>query len=322
MLNPTREKNSGEQPAIVFQGVVKNYTGRAALAGIDLVVPEGGCFGLLGPNGAGKTTLVRIATTLSLPDKGIVKVFGHDIAKEGGQVRKDIGLVFQETCLDRHLSVREHLELHARLYRLPRRTPRIEESLRVAGLADFAGSEVRELSGGMARRLEIARGLMHQPRILFLDEPTVGLDVSARRAVWEQIRELMLGNTTVVLTTHDMEEADFLCDRLAVIDAGVIVAVGTPDDLKRSLGGDVITLRLDNLDGAEATIRSIQNVREVTRFAGSEELRIVVYEGSRCLSDLLEIVRPYGVLDVRLERPTLETVFLNYTGHYLGGGNT
>jgi ABC-2 type transport system ATP-binding protein len=324
--NPTREKDfgetKGETPAIVFQGVAKNYAGRVALVGIDLVVPEGGCFGLLGPNGAGKTTLVRTATTLSPPDKGTVKVFGHDIVKKGGLIRKDIGLVFQETCLDRHLSVREHLELHARLYRLPRRTSLIEESLRMAGLADFGGSEVRELSGGMARRLEIARGLMHKPRILFLDEPTVGLDVVARRSVWEQIRELILGSTTVVLTTHDMEEADFLCDRLAVIDAGVIVAVGTPDDLKRSLGGDVITLRLDNLDGAEDAIRSIQNVREVTRLSGSEGLRIVVYEGSRCLADLLEIVRPNGVRDVRLERPTLETVFLNYTGHYLGDRNT
>lgn len=326
MFNLTQDREfeeiGREIPAIRFKGVEKYYGERPALAGIDLVIPEGGCFGLLGPNGAGKTSLVRAAATLTPPDQGSVTVFGHDVVKQGADVRADIGLVFQESCLDRQLTVEEHLELHARLYRLPGRSVLVEESLRSAGLADLRGCRVRELSGGMGRRLEIARGLMHLPRILFLDEPTIGLDVVARRSVWEQIRELVSRRTTVVLTTHDMEEADFLCDRLAFIDAGRIVTTGTPDDLKRSLGGDVVTLRLENLEGAESSIRLIRNVREVVKLSGSEGLRIVVFEGSRCLPDILANVRANGILDVHFERPTLEAVFLHYTGHQLGDKNS
>ncbi len=322
MFNLTEDRKLDETgreiPAICFKDVEKYYGERPALAGIDFVIPEGGCFGLLGPNGAGKTSLVRAAATLTPPDKGTVTVFGHDVVKQGADVRADIGLVFQEACLDRHLTVEEHLELHARLYRLPDRSFLVRESLRFAGLADLGALRVRELSGGMGRLLEIARGLMHRPRILFLDEPTVGLDVVARRSVWKQIRELVSRRTTVVLTTHDMEEADFLCDRLAVIDAGRIISTGTPDDLKRSLGGDVVTLRLENLEGAASAISSIRNVREVVTLSGGKGLRVVVFEGSRCLPGILENVRTNGILDVHFERPTLEAVFLHYTGHHLG----
>ena len=303
--------------AISFRAVHRSFGDVTALAGFELEVPEGGCFGLLGPNGAGKSTAVKVATSLLRAHRGEVRVLGRDVGTEGDWVRRQIGIVFQEPCLDRELTGREHLIFHARLYHLDDIDRRVGEALERAGLADAADRAVRGFSGGMSRRLEIARGLMHRPRLLFLDEPTLGLDVAAKRAVWDQIRELLSGDTTVFLTTHGMEEAEALCDRIGIIDAGRLVTEGSPDGLKAALGGDVVSLGVSNTDAARRILRDHPAVREVESFEDERALRLVVSEGSKHLASILDSVRECGVGDVRLERPTLESVFLHHTGHGL-----
>lgn len=314
-ISPRR--TPGSKQAICFRGVAKHYGDLPALSDVNLDVPEGGCFGLLGPNGAGKTTAVGIAATLGRASAGRVEVLGRDVVSERDWVRRQIGIVFQEPCLDRELTAREHLQFHARLYRLKNREAEVEGALSRAGLADAADRMVREFSGGMARRLEIARGLMHRPRLLFLDEPTLGLDVAARRAVWDQIRELLSRDTTVFLTTHAMEEVEALCDRIAIIDDGRLVTEGSPDELKAALGGDLITLVLEEIAGAEQLLAVVDGVQTVDVSEGDRELRVVLADGSKRLAGLLDRIRHCGVVDVRMERPTLENVFLHHTGHDL-----
>ncbi len=208
-------------PAVHVRGLIKHYGDVVAVDGLDLSVAQGAIFGLLGPNGAGKTTTVSVLTTLARPDAGSAKVLGRDVVTERAAVRRDLGIVFQESTLDRDLTAREHLDLQGRLYHLPKRLERVGEALDHAGLADDADRPVRQFSGGMKRRLEIARGLLHKPKLLFLDEPTLGLDVSARAGVWAQLRALReSGGTTIFLTTHAMEEADALCERVVILDRG------------------------------------------------------------------------------------------------------
>ncbi len=311
-------RHQAAPPALVFENVSKHYGAVRALVDLSLSVPEGGCFGLLGPNGAGKSTAVGIGATLLRADTGAARVFGDDAARERAAVRRQIGIVFQENCLDRELSAREHLAFHARLYHLENRAARVEGALASAGLLDAADRPVRGFSGGMARRLEIARGMLPQPRLLFLDEPTLGLDVAARRAVWDQIGALTRAQTTVFLTTHAMEEADALCDRLAILDGGKIVATGTPEALKAELGGDVVRIRLAKADGIAERLRGLAGVVSVEREEeddGAAVLRILIENGPERLPGLLDGLRPFRVLEVHLERPTLENVFLHHTGH-------
>ena len=236
---------------------------------------------------------------------------------ERERVRRDVGVVFQESTLDAELTPREHLDLYARLYHLPDRRRRVDELLALVGLEERAREPVRRLSGGLKRRLEIVRGLLHEPRVLFLDEPTLGLDVAARAAIWRHLRALAARReTTLFLTTHSMEEADSLCERIGILDAGRLVASGTPEALKAALGGDVVRLRLARTEGAAARLRRVDGVREVRDDeAGGPTLRITVADGPKRLVDLIEAARDFGVLEVSLERPTLEHVFLHHTGH-------
>jgi ABC-2 type transport system ATP-binding protein len=307
--------------AIETRALSKRHRDVEALSGVDLTVPRGLCFGLLGPNGAGKTTLVSILATLARPTSGSARVLGHDVAREGAAVRRSLGIVFQEPSLDLALTAREHLDLQCRWYRLDARASRVAEALAAAGLADAADRPVRGLSGGMKRRLEIARGMLHRPALLFLDEPTLGLDVQARGGVWDRVRALIAaGDTTVFLTTHSMDEAAALCARVAILDRGRLVVEGCPADLVARLGGDAVLLRLGDAAGALAALAAVDGVASAAIDPGQEAeaartVRVIVAEGPRRLPALLDAARPFGVLEVSLERPTLAHVFLHHTGH-------
>jgi ABC-2 type transport system ATP-binding protein len=292
------------QPALLVRGLVKRYGDVRALDGLDLEVPQGAFFGLLGPNGAGKTTTLGILTTLIPPTAGRAELLGLDVVGERRRVRAEVGVVFQESTLDPELSAREHLDLYARLYHLDSPRARVAETLEAIGLEEDADRPTRGLSGGLKRRLEIGRGLLHRPRVLFLDEPTLGLDVAARARVWE----------------HSMEEADALCETLAIVDGGRLVATGTPDALKAALGGDVVRIVLETGDGATERLAAVEGVAGVVAEAGDPEtdgtaFRVTVADGPRRLADLIERVRPLGVREVTLHRPSLEHVFLHHTGH-------
>lgn len=306
--------------AIEVRGLTKRFGDVTALDGLDLDVAPGAFFGLLGPNGAGKTTAVSILATLAAPDAGTARILGHDVATERAAVRRLLGIVFQESTLDRDLTAREHLELQGRLYHLADRDRRVRETLAQVGLEASADRPVRGFSGGMRRRLEIGRGLMHRPRVLFLDEPTLGLDVHARAAVWDQLRRLHEdGETTIFLTTHSMEEADSLCEQVAIVDRGRIVEQGSPAELKGALGGDVAVIGVERVEGAAAALEHLEGVRDIAWRRAPEgaagSLRVTVVEGSRRLPGLLTALHPFGVVDVTLHRPSLAHVFLHCTGH-------
>ena len=302
--------------AVELRGLVKRYGAATALDRVDLEVPRGGCFGLLGPNGAGKSTAVGILTTLVAPTAGSAAVLGHDAVRQRAAVRRAIGVVFQEPSLDPELTPREQLALHARLFRISPAPARVSEVLEWLGLGDHADRPVRRLSGGLARRAELARALLGRPGVLFLDEPTTGLDPAARASIWSQLRALQNeAQTTIFLTTHSMEEADALCDDIAILDAGRVVARGAPEVLKADLGGDVVTLRLERPEGAESILREVPGVSRVVGDAATGTLRVTVAEGTRRLPALLDRVRRAGVVEVDLRRPTLEHVFLHHTGH-------
>ena len=309
-------------PAVEGRGLVKRFGDTRALDGLDLCVPEGAFFGLLGPNGAGKTTAVSVLSTLLRPDGGTAHLLGHDVVTESAAVRPLVGLVFQEATLDPELTPREHLDLYARLYHLTDRRARVAEMLALIGLEDDADRVTRGFSGGMKRRLEIGRGLLHRPRVLFLDEPTLGLDVAARAVVWEHLRHLReAAGATIFLTTHYMEEADRLCESLAIVNRGRVVAQGAPEELKRALGGDVVCLDVERLDGIESQLSNVDGVIDVVREEGADgssgSVRVTLNDGPRRLAALLEAARAHGVCEVTLHRPTLDHVFLHHTGTHL-----
>ena len=308
--------------AIETKSLTKRFGDISAVDGIDLSIKEGETFALLGPNGAGKTTFISMLCTLVKPSSGTARVAGHDIVSQSLAVRKNIGIVFQEPSVDDLLSGRENLQLHSMLYGVPRREihGRIDAMLAIVGLSDRADGLVRTYSGGMRRRLEIARGLIHEPRILFLDEPTLGLDPASRRAVWGYLRDLRKrAGTTIILTTHYMEEADSLSERVAIIDHGRIRELGTPDELKRKVGGDVVLLKGDV--GPEA-FAGLEFVKEAVREDGS--LRLTVADASRHLKALID--RCPVIEEVQVRRVTLEDVFLKFTGRQIrdedGGADT
>jgi ABC-2 type transport system ATP-binding protein len=310
------ERDAGTS-GIEVHGLRKRYGDRDALQGVDLEVARGAFFGMLGPNGAGKTTLVGILTTLLDPTEGSARLLGRDVVSERAAVRRSVGVVFQDSTLDPELTAREHLVLYARLYRLDAVKDRAAAMLARLDLADHADEPVRQLSGGMKRRLEIGRGVLHEPSLLFLDEPTTGLDVSARAAVWELLRGLhSSGETTLFLTTHSMEEADALCESLAIMDEGRIVATGSPETLKAALGGDVARLVVERSGDAASRLSAVEDVREVVEEARGDEVafRVTVRDGPRRLPALLDSVRDLGVAEVTLHRPSLEDVFLYHTG--------
>jgi ABC-2 type transport system ATP-binding protein len=300
---------------IIVKDLVKTFKTVRAVDGISFNVAQGERFGLLGPNGAGKTTTMRMLTTLLYPDSGFASVAGFDVATHRNEVRASIGMVFQEPALDRQLTGFENLDFHGRMYGMKKasRMERIREVLNLVELSDRAGDLVQEYSGGMQRRLEIARGLMHSPKVLFLDEPTLGLDTQTRRKIWEYISKLNASlHTTLVLTTHYMDEADRLCDRIGIVDRGKIVALDTPRNLKNLVGADVVTLETD-CGGCDA-FRDLGFVKNLV--AGEDRVSLMVENGERKIPAIMDFAQKHGigVRSVELHKPSLEDVFLRFTG--------
>jgi ABC-2 type transport system ATP-binding protein len=304
---------------IVAENLVKVYAGKIrAVDGVSFAVREGELFGFLGPNGAGKTTTVQMLTANLRPTSGRGSTAGLDVTSQASEVKRRIGLVFQESTADGDLSGRENLELQAALYAVPtsEARPRITSLLERMQIADSADRLVKTYSGGMRRRLELAVGIVHSPKILFLDEPTLGLDPQGRAGFWRYIQELRkeLG-LTVFLTTHYLDEADNLCDRLAIIDHGKIVATGTPGQLKDNLGGDVVTVRIkDPGKDLSELFRSIAGAISVQ--LQSDGYRVKCSNGEGMVPQLVETASRAGVTvtGISLKRPSLDEVFLEYTG--------
>jgi len=298
--------------AIAAEQLVKRYGDIEAVRGIDLSVTAGEIFGFLGPNGAGKSTTISMLCTLLRPTAGRAAVAGFDVAREPDSVRAAIGLVFQDPALDEQLTARENLEFHAFLYDVPRaiRTQRIDEVLGMVELTDRAGSKVMTFSGGMKRRLEIARGILHSPEVLFLDEPTRGLDPQTRSHIWDYLRDLRRREgITIFMTTHYLDEAEF-CDRIAIIDMGRIVALGTPDELKARVGGDVVTIATTDNAASAAELGSKFGL---TPAVDDGTLRIEVTDGAALIPRLVRDLSA-RVTAVTLRRPSLDDVFLKLTG--------
>ncbi|HKA98848.1 MAG TPA: ATP-binding cassette domain-containing protein [Streptosporangiaceae bacterium] len=306
---------NGQRPekAITVAALTKNYGEIEAVRGIDFEVPVGETFGFLGPNGAGKSTTIKILCTLARPTTGSARVAGHDVTTERDAVRRNIGLVFQDTTLDNYLSGAQNLRFHADLYGVPSAAvgPRMRQVMEMVGLWDRRDSLVMTYSGGMRRRLEIARGLLHAPRVLFLDEPTVGLDPQTRTSIWEYINELKSReDITIFLTTHYMDEAEH-CDRIAIIDHGKIVAIDTPEALKASVGKDRV--QIHTADDAAA-------IAELGREFGIEA---GIHEGAVTFSVPAGeefVPRLFAGLSVPIKavsvsRPSLDDVFMSYTGN-------
>ena len=305
---------------IVCEQVRKRFGKAAALDGFDLMVPKGVVYGLLGPNGAGKTTAVRVLATLLRPDSGKVEVAGFDVVTQASQVRRRIGLVGQQAAVDEVLSGRQNLEMVGRLYHLGARVARRRagELLERFGLADTGGKPVRQYSGGMRRRLDLAASFVIAPAVLFLDEPTTGLDPANRNQVWESIRDLVAAGTTVLLTTQYLEEADQLAATISVIDAGRVIATGSPAQLKSRIGGDhldVVVQHAGDLDAAVTLIRA----RLATEPSVERELRRISTPVDDPITALTQIAhalreKDMAVDDIAVRRPTLDEVFLHLTG--------
>ena len=313
--------------AIDIQNLTRNFNELTAVDNVSLTVEKGELFGLLGPNGAGKTTIINMLSTMLKPTSGSATVWGADISSEPTRVRRSIGVVFQGNTLDDRLTGRENLDLHGRLYGLSKslRSERIAEVLELVELSERADEIVKTYSGGMMRRLEIARGLMHRPEVLFLDEPTLGLDPQTRNHIWDYIEKLNREeNITMVLTTHYMEEADSLCKRIAIIDHGKIAALGTPEDLKAQLGGDIITLTAATVDAATGLLEVCKKLELATDISLSgSTIRITATSGERAIPQFLNAAskEDISIESVNLRKPTLDDVFLYHTGHAIRQSN-
>jgi ABC-2 type transport system ATP-binding protein len=311
--------------AVQVDELRKSFDEVEAVRGVSFSVAPGEIFGFLGPNGAGKSTTISMLCTLLVPTGGAATVAGYDIVRERSQVRRSIGLVFQDPTLDGYLTAEENLRFHAELYAVPtaEARPRTDAVLEMVGLSERRKSLVRTFSGGMKRRLEIARGLLHSPRVLFLDEPTVGLDPQTRSTIWEYVTELRRQeDITIFLTTHYMDEAEY-CDRIAIMDAGQIVALDSPAALKASVAQDRVTLRTDDDEAAIATLRERFGL-EATHSEGA--VVVHVDNGEEFVPDLFaELGLPIRAVSVA--RPTLDDVFMAFTGRTIrdaeaGAGDT
>jgi len=302
---------------IKTSNLTKKYNDLKAVDDISFSIKQGEIFGFLGPNGAGKTTTIKMLTTLLNPTQGTAEISGYNIKKQKNQVRQSIGVVFQDPALDSELTGEENLEYHARMYGIAKnkRQQRIKNVLELVDLTDKKKVFVKNYSGGMRRRLEIARGLMHYPKVLFLDEPTLGLDAQTRRAIWEYIKKMNKEEgTTIFLTTHYMDEAEFLCDRVGIIDHGKILTLDTLSNLKNSVGNDVITLTCTDTD---KLIDEMQKQKWVEKIKKHDSfLTLGVKKGDEKIPIIIEIAQKLKIKikSISVRKPTLDDVFLYYTG--------
>jgi ABC-2 type transport system ATP-binding protein len=317
----TAGKNNIERESVIdVKNLTKSYGKVIAVNSISFQVHRGEIFGLVGLNGAGKTTTVMILASLLNPDSGIATVCGHDVVRDKDGVRQSIGLVFEEEAVDIYLTGKENLDFAARMYNLPKevREKRVADVLKTVGLEAHANAEVQDYSGGMLRRLEIARGMLTSPEILFLDEPTIGLDVQTRRYLWDYIKRTNLEKgTTVLLSTSYLDEADYLCNRTAIIDEGKILAVGTPDELKASVGEDLVTLRLFKVSDEEKFVEQLYELGWINK-ARTIDSSLVLSMKDRCFG-ILQLVRyatdhGFGISSIKSHRASLDDVLLHYTG--------
>lgn len=304
--------------AIKTVSLTKKFGSLTAVDSLNLKIPYGEVFGLLGPNGAGKTTTLSMLCTILKPTNGKALIDGHDIDKEPDAVRRSIGIVFQDPSIDDRLTGRENLELHAALYGVhPNKAKRrIEDVLNLVELEERADNLMRTYSGGMRRRLELARGLLHYPKILFLDEPTIGLDPQTREHIWKYIKQLIRQEKiTVVLTTHYMEEADAFCNRVGIIDSGRIVALDTPETLKRKIGGDIVTAEVSK--PRELMAELLKHKPTINAGFSEKQIRITVPEGDSYVPIIVRVADSIGIKieSISVKKPTLNDVFLFYTGH-------
>jgi ABC-2 type transport system ATP-binding protein len=299
-------------PIIEIKTLTKTFGKIQAVRGIDLNIEKGEIFGLLGPNGAGKTTTIGMLCTIIRPTSGSATLAGFDVVRNPAEVRRQVGIVFQDPTLDTVLTGHENLELHARLYGVPvkQRGKRIAEMLELVDLQGRSNDITRTYSGGMRRRLELARGLLHKPAVLFLDEPTLGLDPQTRARTWDYIKKMaQKEQTTVVLTTHYMEEAQLVCDRVGIIDQGRIMALDAPDNLKESMGGDLVVIR-----AKEPPLQKIQILPYVKDVKlNDDDLEITMKDAHLHLPELLSIIPNVECVETRV--PTLNDVFIKLTGH-------
>ncbi len=309
----------GHMDAIQVNELVRDFDDFRAVNAISFEVHESEIFGFLGPNGAGKTTTINMLCTLLRPTGGSAQVNGFDVAEQQSQVRSSIGIIFQDPSLDEELTAHENMRFHAMLYDVSREDfkRRSEELIEMVDLTDKLGDQVRTYSGGMKRRLEIARGLLHRPRVLFLDEPTLGLDPQTRRHIWQYLRNLReQREVTMFMTTHYMDEAEN-CNRIAIIDNGQIVAVDTPANLKERVGGDIITLRTSDNELASERLIEVHGIEP--RIGPEGQLIVEIDRGDRFIPKIIETFsngsKPIEVQSVSLRQPTLEDVFIKLTGH-------
>jgi ABC-2 type transport system ATP-binding protein len=302
--------------------ISKKYDNFTAVNEVNLKVPKNSVYGVLGPNGAGKTTLISMLCTILHPTSGSATVNGYDVTKHPKEVRESIGIVFQSRALDDMLTGREHLQMHASLYGVPKdvRQKRIDEILDLIALGPKADEFVKTYSGGMKRRLEIGRGLIHHPKVLFLDEPTLGLDPQTRESIWSYIKELNQNqDVTVLMTTHYMEEADKLCDEVAIINQGQIITTNSPRNLKRELKADTITMQVDNIEKFTEEAQKLDFVKEI--YSMDSEIKLMVERGENLVAELVNFANKHNIFvySIELEHPNLEDVFLKYTGRTIQG---
>lgn len=315
-------------PAVLIENLQKRYGTVEAVKDVSFQVEPGEIFGLLGPNGAGKTTTLRALCTLTAPDRGRLEVSGISVIEQPRLARQRLGYVAQEVALDKVLTGRELLQLQAALYHLPRPIikDRIDNAIALLGLAEWADKKTGTYSGGIRKRLDLAAGLLHQPDVLVLDEPTVGLDIESRVVVWDFLRQLRESGTTVLITSHYLEEVDALANRVAIIDKGVVIAAGTPEELKDKVGGDRVTLRIrefspiEEAEKAKSLLQSLPFVQEViVNSAQGNSLNLVVTPQSDALLNIQQVIREAGwpTFGIAQSRPSLDDVYLAATGRTL-----
>ncbi len=303
--------------AIQVENLTKKFNELIAVNAVSFIIEKGEIFGLLGPNGAGKTTIISMLSTLLKPTSGTALVNQFSILENQDSVRKSIGIVFQDQSLDEELTAYENMDFHGRLYRIPKgeRQNKIAELLKLVGLTERRDGLVKTFSGGMRRRLEMARGLLHEPRVLFLDEPTLGLDPQTRNHLWQYIEKLNKEKKiTIILTTHYMDEADRLCGKVAIIDKGKIIALDTPEKLKEAIGADVVTIASSDTGQLCSKLETLSWIKRIEKHDGL--ITVNLQNAEKRIAEIVHLSVDHGIVidSISIHKPTLEDVFLNFTG--------